>query len=100
RTQQMEHGPLAVLQAAIKKVPSVKYALGVAGLAAAGGMVTRFLGYGKASFIIFGGTFVAMVLLFVFSNMAASKGKAVVVPGIILLYGVMIFFCSFLAFTV
>jgi hypothetical protein len=92
--------PTGILQTAIAQVPSVKYALGIAGIAAAGALVTRFLGYDRASIIIIGGTFVAMILLYVFSSMVASKSDAATFPGIILLYAVIFFFCCFLAFTV
>jgi hypothetical protein len=96
----MEHGPMEVLRSAIREVPAVKYALGVAGIAAAGALITRFVGYDKTSIIILGVTFVAMILLFVFSGMVASNSKATTIPGIILLYAAILFFSIFLAFTI
>lgn len=96
----MEYGPMNVLGPAIREVPSVKYALGVAGIAAAGALITRFLGYDKASIIILGATFVAMILLYAFSSMVASNIQATTIPGIILLYSVIFFFCIFLTFTI
>lgn len=67
---------------------------------AAGAIIIGFLGYNKASIIIIGGTFVAMILLYAFSAMVASNNPAATIPGIILLYSVILFFCCFLAFTV
>jgi hypothetical protein len=96
----MGPSPTGILQQAIRAVPSVKYALGVAGVASAGALVIRLVGYDRASIIIIGGTFVAMILLYVFSAMVASKSHSTVLPGIILLYMVIFFFCSFLLFTV
>ena len=83
--------PLTVLQSAIKEVPAVSYALAVAGIAAAGAVVVSFLGHGRASVIILAGVFVAMILMFVFARMLSSQNPATTLPGIILLYSVLIF---------
>lgn len=92
--------PTGILQTAIRQVPSVRYALGIAGIAAAGSLVTKFLGYDRASIIIIGGTFVGMILLYVFSRMVASQSEATTIHGIVLLYAMIFFFCCFLFFTV
>jgi hypothetical protein len=89
-----------VLQQAIRKVPSVKYALGVAGVAAAAALVVSLVGTTKSGLIIMSCTFVAMVLLYVFSILVASKGYASTVAGVILMYSVILFFCSFMGFTI
>ena len=95
--------PIAALLDIIKRaqiqVPAVKFALGVAGIAAAGAIVTAVLGQGRISIIVLGGVFVAMVLLFVFSRLVASNNPSVNVAGTVLLWAVIIFFCSFLIFT-
>ncbi|MET4699278.1 hypothetical protein ABIE65_002308 [Constrictibacter sp. MBR-5] len=96
----MDPQPIAVLRAAIRQVPAVKYALGIAGIAAAGAIITRLLGYDKASIIIIGVIFIAMILLYAFSGLIASRKTSTTMPGIILLYAVIFFFCTFLFFTV
>ncbi|AZO05039.1 MULTISPECIES: tetratricopeptide repeat protein [unclassified Mesorhizobium] len=89
-----------VLQQAIRKVPSVKYALGVAGIAAAAALVVSLVGSTKSGLIIMSCTFVAMVLLYVFSILVASKGNASTIAGLVLMYAVILFFCSFMGFTI
>jgi hypothetical protein len=88
------------LREAIKQVPSVRYAFGAAGIAAAGALITLFLGYGRPAVIIWAGTFIAMVLLLVFANVATSKNRDLRRPGLVLVYVVTLFFCLFLVFTV
>jgi hypothetical protein len=82
------------LRQAIKQVPAVGFALGVAGIASAGALVTSMVGYGHASVVIIGGTFIAMVLLYLFSAIVASKSEATTILGIILLYSVILFFVA------
>jgi hypothetical protein len=77
----------------------VDYALGAAGVAVAGAIVTYFIGKEKASFIILGGMLVAMVLLFVFARLVSAKSQAATNAGIVLLWAVTTFFCIFLLFT-
>jgi hypothetical protein len=92
--------PWTTLQAAIERVPAVSYALAVAGVAAAGAIIVSFLGYGHASVTIIAGVFIAMILMFVFSRMMVDPNPATTLPGIILLYSVIVFFVAFLSFTV
>jgi hypothetical protein len=65
--------PLNILYDSVKAVPAVKYAFGVVGMAAAGMLVTGFLGadWPKIIAILFG----AMALLFVFSLLTRSASK-------------------------
>jgi hypothetical protein len=91
--------PWKVLQAARRAVPAVDYALGAAGVAAAGAIVTSMIGKDKASVVILGGMLVAMVLLFVFARLSVAKSAAVTNAGIVLLWAVTVFFCVFLMFT-
>jgi hypothetical protein len=88
------------LKEAIKQVPSVRYAFGAAGIAAAGALITLFLGYGRSAIIVWAGTFIAMVLLLVFASVATSGNRELRKPGLILVYVVTFFFCLFLLFTV
>jgi hypothetical protein len=88
------------LREPIAQVPPVRYAFGAAGIAAAGALITLFLGYGRPAVIVWVGTFIAMVLLLVFASVATSGNRALRVPGMLLVYTVILFFCLFLVFTV
>ena len=92
--------PIRVLTQAINKVPSVRYALGVAGVAAAAALIVSMIGSTKSGLIIISCTFIAMILLYVFSLLIASRGYASTIAGLILLYSVILFFCTFLGFTI
>jgi hypothetical protein len=88
------------LREAVTQVPPVKYAFGAAGIAAAGALITLFLGYGRPAVIVWAGTFIAMVLLLVFVSVATSRNRALRGPGLLLVYAVTLSFCLFLVFTV
>jgi len=88
------------LREAIEQVPSVRYAFGAAGIAAAGALITLFLGYGRSAVIVWAGTFVAMVLLLLFASVAGSSSRALRGPAMLLVHAITLFFCLFLAFTV
>jgi hypothetical protein len=88
------------LREAVQQVPPVRYAFGAAGIAAAGALITLFLGYGRPAIIVWAGTFIAMVLLLVFASVATSRNRALRQPGMMLVYAVTVFFCFFLVFTV
>ncbi|WOH56995.1 hypothetical protein [Bradyrhizobium sp. BWC-3-1] len=92
--------PLAILNTARNAVPAVDYALGAAGVAAAAAIIIGLLGNGQATLIILGAMLVAMLLLFAFAQLVRSKSDAVVKAGTALLWGVTIFFFTFLSFTV
>ena len=92
--------PWQVLIAARKAVPAVDYALGIAGLAAAAAFIMRLLGRTHASIILLGLLFIGMVLLFAFSRLVIAKSKSIQIAGAVLLWAVMLFFLSFLGFTV
>jgi hypothetical protein len=92
--------PLKLLEAARRAVPAVKYALGVAGVAIAAAIVISAVGNGRAAIIIMGGTLVAMVLLFVFSQLVAVKSPSVNIAGIAMLWSVVFFFTAFMFFTI
>jgi hypothetical protein len=91
--------PIQILNAARRAVPAVDYALGAAGIAAAGAIVTAFLGKGKASIIILGGMMIAMVMLFIFSRLVTSKSKSITYAGLFLTWAILLFFTTFLIFT-
>ena len=91
--------PMSVLDAARKAVPAVDYALGAAGVAAAGAIVVAFLGNGRGAIIIFGGMLVAMILLFVFSRLLTAQNAQIIQAAVALMWMVVVFFGIFLLFT-
>lgn len=92
--------PLTILKEAIKQVNAVKYALGLAGIAAAGAIIVALAGNGPTAIIIIGLTFIGMVLLFVFSTLVSSDSISIKAAGHFLLWAVLLFFVAFLGFTV
>ena len=99
--QDVSHsGLMNVLNAARKAVPAVDYALGAAGVAAAGALVVLFLGKGQAAIIVLGGMFIAMLLLLAFARLVVSQSEASTVAGVTLLWMVILFIGAFLFFTV
>jgi hypothetical protein len=91
--------PLGILNLARQAVPAVNYALGVAGIAAAGAIITLFLGWTKASIVLICLSFIGMVPLFVFSQLVVSKSRSNQIAGAVLLWAVLLFFVTFLFFT-
>lgn len=91
--------PLQVLNSARSAVPAVNYALGVAGIAAAGSIIILVSGNTKASIIVISLVFVGMLLLFAFSRLVSAGGRSTFVAGTVLLWAVLIFFITFLTFT-
>src|SRR6266550_1224461 len=89
--------PLGILNAALRAVPALKYALGVAGLAVLGGVVVAALGKNiRVAVIVLGGMLVAMVLLFVFARLVESRGPAITAASVVLLWATTLTFCAFL----
>jgi hypothetical protein len=88
-----------VLNQAIARVDAVKYALGLAGVAAAAAIIITFLGSLQTAAIVLGGMLVAMVLLFVFARLTKSRSRSITIAGVVLLLSVVIFFCAFLVLT-
>jgi hypothetical protein len=70
--------PVAIINAARQAVPAVDYALGVAGVAAAGAIIGGLLGYTRVSIIVLGGILVAMILLFAFARLVAAQSSETV----------------------
>lgn len=86
--------PFIILKAAIKKVPSIKYALGVAGVCAAISII-KLLGINNfiipvASICIF---LFLMVLLLIFSRIASSKDPAAKKAGNTLMFCTVFIIC-------
>jgi hypothetical protein len=79
---------MSLLSAARQAVPAVDYALGVAGIAAAGSIVIGLLGNGRAAVIIVGAMLTAMISLFVFARLTTTKSAATAIAGIVLMWSV------------
>ena len=91
---------LKILNEARKAVPAVKYALAVAGIAAAASIVSALVGQGRTALLLVGLVFVGMILVFLFSTLVASNSRSVQIAGEVLLWAVLLFFITFLALTV
>ncbi len=90
--------PISVLREASKVVPSVKYALGLAGIAAAGALIGAFVtGNTLTTAIVISGVFIGMFLLYIFSSLV-NAGTSVLAAQF-LLWGVNVFFIFFLTIT-
>jgi hypothetical protein len=91
--------PIGVLNAALRAVPALKYALGVAAIALLRAFVIGMLGNMRPAIIIIGAMFVGMLLLFVFARLTVSESSAITSAGVFLLWATILFFCTFLVFT-
>jgi hypothetical protein len=91
--------PIDILRKAIVAVPAVKYALGVAGVAAAAAILVFFLGKSSNNIFLLGLVFVGMVLLFLFATLINSPSRSKQLAGEVLIWGVLSFFFLFLIFT-
>ncbi len=98
-TSQSSFSPLAILDKARKAVPAVNYALGVAGIAAAAAIVSWLVGQNNSGIILLSSSFVAMILLFVFSKLVVSTSPCIQFAGIFLVWLILLFFATFLLFT-
>jgi hypothetical protein len=94
-----DNDALGLLNRAIARVDAVKYALGLAGVAAAAAIIITLLGSWQTAVLVLGGMLVAMMLLFAFARLTASKSRSITTAGVVLLFSVVVFFCSFLALT-
>ena len=69
--------PFSVLRAGIDAVPAVRYALGLAGIAAAGAIIaTLIAGYSKTTVLVLGFLLAGMFLLYVFASLVTRPTDA------------------------
>jgi hypothetical protein len=87
--------PIELLNIARRALPSLDYALGAVGVAAAAALVASLIGNG---ILILGVTFIAMLLLFVFATLVSRPSKAVNVAGTAILWSVTVSVCGILIF--
>ena len=97
--QQTTNDPQKTFAKAHRAVTANRYAVGVAGVAAAGAVVIHYLGYDKGTVVMLGGVLVGMLLLFVFQTLLTVDSRAVVLAGLCLVWVVTLFFTTFLVFT-
>ncbi|WP_445908611.1 hypothetical protein [Yeosuana sp.] len=88
------NNPFAILKEAIDKVPFVKYALGIAGIAAAVAIIRSF-GIDNSSVPIISILVMLgfMVLLFLFSTLTKSKERPLKIAGYVLVYTTVLITC-------
>jgi hypothetical protein len=84
---------------ASRKVPAVKYAFGLAGIAACGAIIALVLGTTKSALVILVLTFIGSVLLFIFAKLSTSSNQSVFLAGSVLVWVVVGFFTFFLIIT-
>src|SRR4051794_12803132 len=89
-----------ILREAIEKVPSLKYAVGLTGIAAALAIIVALTGKLSNPIIPLGLVFIGMILLFVFSAAVSSGVAGGAIVGSILVWSVALVFLVFLGFTV
>jgi hypothetical protein len=84
--------PTDVLTRAIKMVPSVKYALGVAGIGASAVSIKAFSSNVRSTFLMILTMFALMTLLVVFGRVAKLGPNGLRVPAIFLTWTVLLFY--------
>jgi hypothetical protein len=90
---------LRLVNAASKKVPAVKYAFGLVGIAACGAIIALVLGTTKSALVILSLTFIGSILLFVFARLSTSSNRSIFIAGAVLIWSVVGFFTFFLIIT-
>jgi hypothetical protein len=86
---------LRVLDKSITAVPAVKYALGIAGVAAAAALVLTFFKSIPTAILGIAFLLVAMILLRVFARLAASSGGELRVIALVFAWCFVVLFCGF-----
>jgi hypothetical protein len=87
----------ALLSEAVKKVPSVRYALGVVGIGAAAAIVFGFFQWNAQTAVL--GTAIMigfMVVLLVFASLTRTKSKNIQYAGFVLMWVSVLCFCAVL----
>jgi hypothetical protein len=100
-----EHSPtplaqlLDLIDRASKRVPVIKFAYGLVGIAAAGAAISILLGTSRGAIIIITLTLIGSILLFIFSKLSASNSASLQSAGEFMIWTVVAFFSSFLLLT-
>jgi hypothetical protein len=91
--------PLGIVNAAMRAVPALKYALGLAAIAVLGSIVLSLLGSVHVAAVVVSAMLIGMMLLFVFARLVTTGGPAVIAASVVLVWVTVLFFCTFLVFT-
>jgi hypothetical protein len=92
--------PLDLLARARKAVPFLDFAFGVVGLSAAAALIGILTGHSKLSIIAIALVFIGSVVLYGVAGLATAPNKSSRAAGQVLLWAVILFFLTFLGFTV
>ncbi len=92
--------PLGVLARARKAVPFLDFAFGVVGLSAAAALIGVFTGHSKLSIVAIALVFVGSVVLYAVAGLTTAAGGPARAAGQVLLWAVIVFFLTFLGFTI
>lgn len=86
---------LRLVKGAQKKVPALKYASGLVGLAAASSVINIILGHTIISIIMIISTFVGMILLFLFSVLTTlGNSISIKIAANVIMWSIVVFFSS------
>ncbi len=89
----------SILKESTNRLPQLRFAWGVLGVAAISSLIIRLLGENKASIIVIGLTIIGTILIFV-TTIAFGRTAIAEKPAQILVWSITMFFVIFLAFTV
>lgn len=92
-------GPIKVISIASNAVPAVKFALGLAGIAAAASIVSTFAGSGLAAFATMAFMLLGMVALYLISVVTSGGKNGLLSPqATVILWAVTLYICFMLTF--
>ncbi|WP_156826439.1 hypothetical protein [Marinobacterium rhizophilum] len=88
-----------ILKEATDRLPQLRYAWGLLGVAATAAIITSILGEGKATIIIVAVTIIGLVLIFI-TMVALGSATIATKPAATLIWSITVFFVIFLGFTI
>ncbi|MCJ2043310.1 hypothetical protein MKK58_01920 [Methylobacterium sp. J-078] len=89
---------VTILREATKQFPGIRYVWGAVAIAAAAGLIVKYLGETKTAIIIWCLAFLATILVTMFAG-TSERGSKLDTPRQVLIYSTLIFFCTFLILT-
>lgn len=90
---------LNILSNATKRLPQLRFAWGLLGIAIVASIILGLFGSGKASIMAISISIIGTILVFV-ASIALSRTDSSVIPALILVWSITVFFVTFLTFTV
>ena len=100
RTEEGQRSQLSLLTWARREVPATRYAIGIAGVAAAGAILMAFFARPAGAVLVVGFMLAGMVLLLVFSRLSQSHSSHMTAAGLTLMWAVVACFIAFLGLTI